>query len=811
MNTRSPWIPTALAVALLAACGGGGSDSPAPATTASVTMSGTAAKGPMANADVAALPVNADGSIGTAPLATALTDPNGSYTLNFTATKDQPYIIQVKSKANGSTTHVDEVSGQTQNLPAGFSMRALFVPTSTGNLTTSASVTPFSELAVAAATRATGGVTAANAAQAVSTLTQLLGFDPTGAKVKPTSDAGASANEQKLAVLLASVSKLAGTGALGCTTGTPGEVTQCVVGKLSDAASVSTLKLSNGTTDVSAALGAAVTDVLADATLRGNVAPGTLGSIQGNLACTAPCTAAPPATASAIDSARNLFTQIKSDWQTLFSRGGASSIATGAANAEGWKFRQAMNGVQVPASMLVKDLGALLMAVDLYNDYKAGRTLSNSRGRAPDNFNTDTPATVANMNTVGCMLYQDSGTVTAATNPSNANFIGCRASHKINVTGVAATGVTVDWRHGFTITPSATAGEFTYTTRARRRTTNCTVQPCTVDNAALQTNFYSGTVTTTTNGEGSVISFSAVGDLAATFAENGITLVNDHNALNMSGTRTISGNHNETSSLSGTLEAFDVPVAPATMGASLGKLTVKSGSSGEIPVACDANFNEVRPGSATAVVQLCSGAIDHVSLDLLSTTASAEFEGVFSAGPTTWDSTGTDRIPNAAKLSGALRNIEGNTVTEFLQGEFNATATGFAGFNAQQPDSTSNYYTTAVTFAGTVTAPTRPVLKLTASASKKSYETDVASVTMQYSVLVGGTPRTVVAIDVSRGATGGADFKLSEATSGLSMTWLDNATSADLLKGTDVIGRLTQSSKLLTFSNGTVISLDIGL
>ena len=164
MNTRSPWIPTALAVALLAACGGGGSDSPAPATTASVTMSGTAAKGPMANADVAALPVNTDGSIGTAPLATALTDPNGSYTLNFTATKDQPYIIQVKSKANGSTTHVDEVSGQTQNLPAGFSMRALFVPTSTGNLTTSASVTPFSELAVAAATRATGGVTAANAA-----------------------------------------------------------------------------------------------------------------------------------------------------------------------------------------------------------------------------------------------------------------------------------------------------------------------------------------------------------------------------------------------------------------------------------------------------------------------------------------------------------------------------------------------------------------------------------------------------------------------------------------------------------------------
>jgi hypothetical protein len=207
MKHHSGWPASALAVALLAACGGGGSDSPAP-TTAAVTLSGTAAKGLMAGADVSALAVKADGTVDTTPLATTTTDASGHYTLNFTATKDQPYVIQVKAKDDGSTTHLDEVSGAAQALPAGFAMRALFVPTSTGNVSTSASVTPFSELAVAAAAKAGGGLTAANAAQAVSTVSQLLGFDPTSVTAKDAASA-ASANEQKLAILLTAASSAA--------------------------------------------------------------------------------------------------------------------------------------------------------------------------------------------------------------------------------------------------------------------------------------------------------------------------------------------------------------------------------------------------------------------------------------------------------------------------------------------------------------------------------------------------------------------------------------------------------------------------
>jgi len=96
----------------LIACGGGGDTAPPPSgggTT--VALSGTAAKGLMANADVTALPVNADGTIGSTALATSSTDASGHYTLS--ATKDQPHVIQVKARADGTTTHLDEVTGAT--------------------------------------------------------------------------------------------------------------------------------------------------------------------------------------------------------------------------------------------------------------------------------------------------------------------------------------------------------------------------------------------------------------------------------------------------------------------------------------------------------------------------------------------------------------------------------------------------------------------------------------------------------------------------------------------------------------------------
>ena len=41
-----------------------------------------------------------------------------------------------------------------------------------------------------------------------------------------------------------------------------------------------------------------------------------------------------------------------------------------------------MSNVQLPAKMVAQDLGAMLVGVDLYHDYLAGRTAVNKRGRA---------------------------------------------------------------------------------------------------------------------------------------------------------------------------------------------------------------------------------------------------------------------------------------------------------------------------------------------------------------------------------------------------------------------------------------------
>jgi hypothetical protein len=788
-------IPAALGAALLAGCGGGGgSDTPA-ATQGSIALSGVAAKGLMANADVAAYGVNADGSVGATALATSTTDSAGRYALSFAATQNQPYVIKVSAKADGSTTHFDEVTQAAQALPAGFTMRALLVPTTSGTLTTTASITPFSELAVAAAARASGGITKANADQAASTVAQLLGFDPLKIAVKAAGAVGNSEDEKKLAILLTAVSKLAGNGDLGCVSGAAGDKVKCVVEALGNAASTDSIKLEAGATNVSAALGSAVSAVLADGTLNGGVDPSTLSAVTGNLACTENCTAAPVATVGAIVSAKALFTQIRSDWQALFSRGGASSIAAGAANQEAWKFRQAMTGVQVPAAMMVKDLGTLLMAADFYNDYQAGRTTLTDRGRAPGEVASNTPSAVANRDAVACTLYQDLNNSVVATAPANAISIGCRASYYTTVTG----NTIVDWRHSFSIVPAA-GGVFDYTTRARKRTI---VNNVTTENLVLQPNFYAGSMTTSTAG-GSIVGFTVTGELPATFTQDGNTLANDHNSWSLTGSRTITGADSGSAAVAGSVASKDA------QGTVLGTLTVVNGTMTGIAVSRDINDNPVKPGSA-ADVGSSGGTVDSIALNLMWATPTAAFEGVFSTTPTVWDASGTGRAPATLTLSGALRNIEGGVTTEFLRGSFSAATSGYTSYDERLADSTTNFYTTSVQFTGTVTAPTRPTLEVTLSGSKKSYEADAGSVNMQYRALAGGTPRTVIALAGTRSANGQMAFTLSEATANLSMAWSDDTTQGTLLKGSDVIGEFDKASKLITFSDRTVMSLDFGL
>jgi len=551
--------------------------------------------------------------------------------------------------------------------------------------------------------------------------------------------------------------------------------------------------------------------------------------VVANLACTSNCTAAPvgatpsapSATATAIAAARLLFGELKTDWAAMFSQGGASSIAGGAVNQEAFKFNTAMSGVQVPVKVMAKDLGTLLMGVDLYNDYKAGRTTNNGRSRGTTGL-VDSNGSVPDDGAwpAGCTLYQDANTTTPANAPGNANFIGCGARYYVSwAPGANGSTLVTEWRHGFTLTPNAD-GSFSYTSAARRRVQNCVTPPntgCTTTaNVALQKDAsnnviaFSGTLTPTLSAAyGDILSFTLSGELPAAFESGANTLLADSykHAVSFSGTQTVNADRTVDSTLRGSIAVVDAA------GATQSTLTVKDGSvMSQIPVSVNAQGTTV-PWSAN----LGGGAhtVGGLSLNLVFSRGGSEFEGLFAITRSGWDKSQTELWPLEGRLSGALRNTGSNGSTEFLSGVLTATATGIADYDVTLPKSASNSYTVNIGFVGTLTAPNRPTLELSAGSGwiNDSAAGRPIALTMQYRTLVAGVPRLVVSLVGDRNVAGDLTrVTLSEATSKLSLPITVGASSADLLlDGSTRIGTLTASNGLLTFSDNSFMSLDIGL
>ena len=816
---------------LLAACGGGSTADPGPAvsTSTKVSLTGVAAKGLMAFADVNVYEPK-DGVIdntSTSLVSGVSTDKDGKYSLIFDGTQGLPYVIKVTAKAG--TVHADEATGTSQALPVGFALRALLVPATSGAISTAVTVTPFSEMAAAAAS-ASGGVTAANATQTISTSSQLLGFDARLVEVKSTSASGSSQHEQTLAVMLTAVSQLAKTGAIGCATGSAGDKTQCVVQALGSASALNSYKLSSTAgVDVSAALSAAVSTVLTTPSLAGTVDSSTLAAAVTNLGCTSNCVAAPAGTtppvaasATAITAAKLLFTEIKSDWASMFSRGGAAAVATGVANVEAFKFKTTMENVHAPVKTLLGDSGAVLMGLDLYNDYKAGRTTSVSRSRAPGEVSSDGSANFSNYSAVGCALYQDlnanAATSALATSIANANSIGCSARYFLSYRTTNTGSVTTEWRHGFVITPNAD-GTFSYSAHARRsentyvRSTNRSSQTANVglqqDSSGAVLAFVGTLAPTLSNGD--ITGFTMVGELPAGFVMGGNTLANFKHSVSLTGSKTINAANSNTTSttISGNIASID------SNGATLSTLTVHNGLLNTVPVSRDASGRQVSPTAPTAVSS-AGGEISAVTLNLAFATPTAAFEGVLSFGDSIWDKSGTEFQPTKATFSGAARNTTvAGVTTEFLSGVFTANTTGYAGFDATKTRSASNSFGTSAQFVGKVSAPNRPVLEITFGGTHLSNSHDgvTQSASLQYRTLVNGVPRTVVNVTGSPDATGQIkNFSLTEASANLSLNWIDKATTIKLMSNTTLeIGSLNTATGLATFTDGSSASLDIGL
>ena len=573
-----------------------------------------------------------------------------------------------------------------------------------------------------------------------------------------------------------------------------------------------------------AVLKSAVLAVLANDALNGVVDPALLAVVEVNLSCTgAACVAAPASTgstATAIAAAKALFAALKSDWASMFSRGGTTAVATGVANVEAFKFKTTMDSAQVPADVLAKDLGALLTGIDLYNDYKAGRTTVNRRGRgdASSFVANDGSANFSADSIVGCTLYQDANTLVEATAPANAFFIACgaRCYYSRSVTG--NTTVTTDWRHGFTITPNADSS-FGYTTRARRRVTPCALGTCTLtSNTSVQTDSngtpvpaFTGTVTPTVSAAfGDITNFTLVGELPAAFVRNSTALVGYKHAVTASGTQAVAAVGTVTSTLQDSIAVQDSSSLSSAL------LTIKPGSTfSTTAVSWDANGNQVKPGSATAV-HTGGGTLSGMALNLVfNQGGAAEFEGLLSASASVWDKSGTALQPTQATLSGAMRNFAAGVTTEFFSGVLSASTTGYGNFDASLPNSASNSFGQSVQFVGKVTAPNRPVLEITFGSTHLSNSNDgvTQSASLQYRTLVNGLARTVVNATGSPDASGQIkNFSLTEASANLSMSWIDKAPTIKLMSGATLeIGTLTTATSLATFTDGTSVSLDIGL
>ena len=817
VSMRSSLFSVLAAVGLIAGCDGGGGSPPEPSGV-KVTLSGAAVKGPMARADVGVYAIGADGKPGASALATAETGADGSYTISFDGSKDQPYVVIVKAKAG--TTHLDEVSGVAQALPVGFQMRALLIPASAGTLATTATVTPFSELAVAAAEKAEGGISAANARQAESTVMQLLGFDPRAVLAKSTT-AAESEDEKKLAVMLAAVSKLASDGSMGCATApTAGEKTQCVVRALRDSASKDSIRLGSVEGhDAAEELSDAITQVLADDSLKGSVSAATLTALQSNLACTTDCEAAPVSTQPAIAAARKLFTDMATDWKTLFSGGGISAIATGAANAQAFKFSGEFPKLEQPVDTLLADFEALTMGAQLHRDFKAGApqlTRTSARGRVPSNA----PQAFFSLGARACALYQDAATTVQATAPANANFVGCSAYSYARQTIITGGARNTYYRHGFLLTPNAD-GSFAWEGRARETVDNCLPTCARVVNNNLQLDaagagrvFTGRIIPTLVNGE--ITGLDLTGDLPAAFDQDGFAggsyrLANDRHGMALKATTATDAATGAFTSmtLTGSFDAKDAA------GVTLASLQLKSGQITTIPVGIDSRGNAVAPDAPSALPGLSGFEFGSFALDLLFGTPGARFEGILSASDVAWDKSRTISIPTKAGVTGIFSTLEGATATDFLTLSFTVQATGYANFDATRLADASNRYTQNVSLVGTVTAPGRPLLRLAFGAvvQTNSHGGNAQSATLQYSSVIGGSPRTVIDITASPDPVTGEinRFRLTEATANLSMEWVDGASAVKLMNGSVEIGTLDVDRRLITFKDRTSMSLDIGL
>ena len=167
-------LPIAILTALLAACGGGSSDSGTTAPTTS-TITGTASKGTLKNAIVIAYKIKDDGTKGE-KIAETKTDSNGQYTLTVT---NYTGAVLLELSSDASTKMACDIAkgcgtGNAFGSDVAVNNLALRSVLASAPSTIKSSITPFTHMATELALSKTNGLTKANIESAFSQIQQLF-------------------------------------------------------------------------------------------------------------------------------------------------------------------------------------------------------------------------------------------------------------------------------------------------------------------------------------------------------------------------------------------------------------------------------------------------------------------------------------------------------------------------------------------------------------------------------------------------------------------------------------------------------------
>lgn len=810
MMNQGKYLLSAVALAGLAACGGGGSGDDGQIT---VSLAGTASKGLLQNAKVEVFAVN-NGVVGTTPVTSVRTDNDGKYEItNLKGPKGATYVLKVS--AVEGTTHVDELQGA-QTI-TDFSMRSVVTPTLSTATPLAVNITPFSEMVVAAAGRETGGLTDANLTQAKTTIKDLVKFDPMSTEVASKDGLTESSDETKRQLLLlTAVSSLVKSkaGDLGCTS----DALQCVVAKLSDAASADSKEITTTVDNSTVSIGSLLASE-ASAMVTGDAAP-LKGKIDANIAdavtnyidCKDDCTPISPdddQIANAVTNAKNIFTQLKTDVTSLISSGGVIASAKGPANQQAFKFQQSFKDVKPVLDMAFKDVGLMIMGMDLYRNYKRTGEIGVQDMR--DNLNT--------VNVWGpeyggaCDLYETTDVTRRVLNTETqtANYIVCSAKYLVreNRDYYGDPYTRQEWRHSFWITPDASGPGFSYVAKVNLVTFDCDAtgnntgcvrvsdKDLLTDGAGKALAF-TGAGSIVLNAADQATAASLTGDLPPGFTGSDFFNVNVTPAiqagvakyvtqLNVGLVRDANGRVNQVTG-SGSLDGLDAN------GARYAKLSVA---------------DVVVKGASQTTGDMV---FDSAAGELTFETADAKLQGSMALSAPETDVSG-HIAPTRMSFTGGLSTMTDGVTTEFLSGRLDLSLGGWSNFNMDQALTASNHYTVDVDFTGSLTAPKRPKLELnlTTTGVADGSDTPMDSMTLRYRSIDQGVATQEITVTFADLKTETPTITMSELASGLRLTRTGSDADAQLLVGDSGEKVGTAKNGMLYFSDGSFMSMDFGL